>query len=191
MKPAEIESEKLGLLIEELGTRMLARPCRESQAAFDQMSLIDDSAVVAWYVKAVKSDRSTWKYKGLDRLCYFEGDDALEGITIGLGTKGEDIGNATTSKVAESSAVNIRHKALNALARSPHSSATKVRLLSTLHESPSPRIRLVVVQAAARIATPESLALVKSQLDDKDPTVRSEAERLLNDIQRNDRSDRP
>jgi HEAT repeat protein len=94
-----------------------------------------------------------------------------------MATQGDDIGNCTTAAVAASMAENIRHKAATALARSPHTQAKE--LLLSMEEDPARGVRLTVVQAAARMNTPESLALLKRRMQDSDATVRGEAARLL------------
>ena len=177
-KPSLIAPEKLDALIQELGTKMLSKNSRESEEAFRQMSLTDDPRVVAWYVKAVATDRYGSKCEALDRLGYFDGDEAFEGLKLGVATKVEDIGNATNREVAESLVNNIRHYAVRGLARSPHPQAAA--FLLSLHDDSSKTIRLAVVQAAAKMATTESLALVQLHIDDEDPIVREEADRLFN-----------
>jgi HEAT repeat protein len=113
----------------------------------------------------------------LDRLARLEGDAALEGLRIGMTTQGDDIGNCATAAVAASCAENIRGGAAGALARSPHTQAKA--LLLSMEEDPAMSVRLTVVQAAARMNTPESLALLERRTQDSDATVRGEAARLL------------
>ena len=149
------DPDKLGDLIEELGRAMLSKNSRDSEKAFDEMSLIDDPRVVKWYVQAVKNDRYSSKCSALDRLGYFDGNLALEGLKIGINTQGKDVGNATRPEVAQSLAVNIRHSAVLALARSPHPEAKSILL--SFHNDKAKTIRLSVVQAAAKIGTAESL----------------------------------
>ncbi|NNJ27677.1 HEAT repeat domain-containing protein [Alienimonas chondri] len=175
--PEPVDPAAVGPLIKELGGRMLAANGRVSEAAMRELSLIDDPRVIPWYVKAVKSDRSGLKFHALDRLSRLEGDDALAGLKIGMATRGADIGNATTAAVAAGSAENIRHKAAVALARSPHPQAKA--LLLSMEEDPSEAVRITVIQAAARMESAESLALLKRRAQDGDPRVRGEAARLL------------
>jgi hypothetical protein len=164
-------------LIDELGMKMLANDSRVSESAVRELSLIDDPQVISWYVKALKTDSYSLKFAALDRLSRFEDDDALEGLKIGMATRGGDIGSATTPEVAASSAENIRHKAANALARSPHPDAKA--LLLSMHDDPAIGVRITVSQAAARMGTPESLAILDRLTQDSDARVRREAVRLL------------
>jgi hypothetical protein len=176
-EPEPLDPATLGPLIDRLGARMLGADCDDSEEAVRQMSLIDDPRVVPWYVKAMRTDSYDLKSTALGRLARLEGDAALEGLKIGMTTKGDDIGNCTTSAVAASCADNIRHAAAHALARSPHAQAKA--LLLSMEEDPAMSVRLFVVQAAARMNTPESLAVVERGTHDIDETVRSEAARLL------------
>jgi hypothetical protein len=172
-EPEPLDPNTVGPLIDELGAKMLANDAQ----AVRQLSLIDDPRVIPWYVKAVRTDSYDLRFNALDRLARLEGDAALEGLSIGMATQGDDIGNCTTAAVAASMAENIRHKAATALARSPHPQAKA--LLLSMEEDPARGVRLTVVQTAARMNTPESLALLKRRTLDNDATVRGEAARLL------------
>jgi hypothetical protein len=176
-EPVDVDPATLGRLIEELGGKMLAEDSRVSEPAMRELSLIDDPRVIQWYVKAVKTDRYGLKFNALDRLSRLEGDEALEGLKIGMATQGADLGHTTTPAVGASLAENIRHQTAGALARSPHSQAKA--LLLSMEEDPASAVRITVIQAAARMKTPESLALLKRHTQDSDPAVREEAARLL------------
>ena len=166
-------------LIHDLGEKMLSKNGRISEAAFDQMSLINDPRVVPWYVKAVKTDRYGSKCSALDRLGYFAGDEAFEGLKLGATTEGKDVGSASNKKVAATLADNIRIYALNGLARCNHPDAPA--LILSLHNDSSRSIRLNVIQAAAKMATADSLAIIKSHVNDADSVVAREAKRLLSE----------
>lgn len=176
-EPEPVDPATLGPLIDELGAKLLGKDARVSAAAVRRLSLIDDPRAIPWYVKAIKTDSYSLKFSALDRLARLEGDGALEGLKIGMATQGEDIGNCSTPTVAKTLAVNVRHAAANALARSPHPQA-KALLLSR-HDDPATAVRITVIQAAARMDTPESLELLKRHTQDADTTVRDEAVRLL------------
>jgi len=176
-EPEPLDPATLGSVIDQLGAKMLGADWDVSEEAVRQLSLIDDPRVVPWYVKAMRTDSYDLKSHALDRLARLEGDAALEGLRIGMTTKGDDIGNCATAAVAASCAVNIRGGAAGALARSPHADAKA--LLLSMEEDPAMSVRLTVVQAAARMATPESLAVIERRTHDSDETVRGEAARLL------------
>ncbi len=176
-EPEPLDPATLGPLIDQLGARMLGANWDDSEEAVRQMSLIDDPRVVPWYVKAMTTDSYDLKMHALDRLSRLEGDAALGGLRIGMTTKGDDIGNCATAAVAASCAENIRRAAAGALARSPHAQANA--LLLSMEEDPAMSVRLTVVQAAARMNTPESLAVIERRTHDSDETVRGEAARLL------------
>lgn len=156
---------------------MLVKHGRRAEAARHALSLIDDTRVIPWYVKAIKTDSYSLKFNALDRLSRLEGDEALEGLMIGMTTQGKDIGNCTTPAVAESSAVNIRHMAVSALARRPHPKAKALFL--SMQDDPAIAVRIKVIQAAAKMKTPESQALLERHTHDPDAMVRDEAVRLL------------
>ena len=175
--PDKIAPEKLGLLIDELGSRMISNNGYESEEAASQLSLIDDPRVVPWYVKALKIKSYHFKYLALDRLGYFETDEAFEALKLGMATKPEDLANTTKREVAESLVNNVRVFAANGLTRSPHPAAKAFFL--TFHDDSSPSIRLKAIQFAASLETEESLSLIRSHLNDEDETVRKEAKVLL------------
>ncbi len=176
-EPEPLDPATLGPLIDEWGAKMLGANWDVSEEAVRRMSLIDDPRVVPWYVQAMRTDRYDLKSHALERLARLEGDAALEGVKIGMTTQGDDIGNCATAALAASSAENIRGGAAVALARSPHPQART--LLLSMEEDPAMRVRLTVLQAAARMNTPESLALLERRTQDSDATVRGEAARLL------------
>jgi hypothetical protein len=176
-EPEPLDPATLGPLIDQLGARMLGANWDDSEEAVRQMSLIDDPRVVPWYVKAMRTDSYDLKSHALDRLARLEGDAALDGLRIGMTTQGDDIGNCAAAAVAASCAENIRGGAAGALARSPHTQAKA--LLLSMEEDPAMGVRLTVLQAAARMNTPESLALLERRTQDSDATVRGEAARLL------------
>jgi len=176
-EPEPVDRATLGPLIDKLGARMLAKDSRASEAGVRELSLIDDPRVVSWYVRALKTDSYDLKFRALDRLARLEGDGALDGLWLGMATQGDNIGNCTTPAVAAGLAENIRHKAAAGLARSPHVKAKA--LLLSMEEDPARSVRITVVQAAARMKTPESLALLQRRSKDRDAVVRHEAARLL------------
>ena len=176
-EPEPFDPATLGPLIDELGAKMFGENWDAAEAAARRMSLIDDPRVIPWYVKAVKTKSYDLKSHALDRLSRVEGDAALEALKIAMTTKGDDIGNCTTADVAASRAANIRHAAAIALARSPHKQAKT--LLFAMEEDAYMGVRLTVLQTAARMDTPESLALLKRRTQDADEMVRGEAVRLL------------
>jgi hypothetical protein len=176
-EPEPVDPVTLGPRIDRLGAEMLGENWDVSEEAVRQMSLIDDPRVIPWYVKAMRTDSYDLKSHALDRLARLEGDAALEGLKIGMATQGDDIGNCAKAEVAASCAANIRHAAAGALARSPHPQAKS--LLFSMEEDPAMAVRLTVLQTAARMNTPESLALLERRTQDGDATVRGEASRLL------------
>jgi len=176
-EPEPLDAATLGPLIDQLGARMLGANWDDSEEAVRQLSLIDDPRVVPWYVKAMRTDSYDLKSHALERLARLEGDAALLGLRIGMTTQGGDIGNCATAAGAASCAENIRGGAAGALARSPHPQAKA--LLLSMEEDPAMSVRLTVVHAAARMNTPESLALLERRAKDSNATVRGEAARLL------------
>lgn len=176
-EPEPLDPATLEPLIDQLGARMLGTNWDDSEEAVRQMSVIDDPRVVPWFVKAMRTDSYNLKSHALDRLARLDGDAALLGLRIGMTTKGDDIGNCATAAVAASCAENIRRATACALARSPHAEANA--LLLSMEEDAAMSVRLTVVQAAARMNTPESLAVIDRRTHDSDGTVRGEAARLL------------
>ena len=180
-EPVPHDPATVGPLIEKLGAQMLSKNDRESEAAERELSLIDDPRVVPWYVKAVESDDYSLKFAGLDRLARLEGDEALAGLKIGAATTGEHFGSDTKESLAKDLAENIRHKAVNGLARSSHSQAREV--LFTMLDDGSSSVRLAVLQSVAKLDTPEGWAALEKHVNDPDQTIRGEVERMLRDRQ--------
>jgi hypothetical protein len=176
-EPESLDPATLGPIIDDLGAKMIAKNTRVSEAAARGLSLIDDPRVIPWYVKAMKTDRYDLKFDALGRLARLEGDEALEGLKIGMATQGEDIGNCSTPALAQDLSNNIRLQAAYSLARSPHPRAKE--MLLCMHDDRYAGVRLAVIQAAARLQTPEWRALLQSHANDPDTLVRDEAARLL------------
>ncbi|MDZ4287969.1 MAG: HEAT repeat domain-containing protein, partial [Prosthecobacter sp.] len=179
IEPDPIDPKTIGPRIDELGPKLLDPNSEVSDAAIDELSLIDDPRVIPWYIKAVKSDTYSLRFRAIDRLARMEGDEALAGLKIGMTTRGSDMGHCATEQVAADIAGNIRLLAAQSLERSPHPQAKS--LLWTMEKDPSKSVRLTVVQAAARVDTPETLAIVQRGTQDTDKMVRDEATRLMND----------
>jgi hypothetical protein len=163
--------------INELGAKMLLKNGSDSEEAGRALSLIDDPHVIPWYIKALETDSYSLKFAALDRLARFNTDEALAGLKKGIATRGADIGNRSTDELGEQLAINIRHSAAQALARSPHADAK--RELLTLWNHSDAGVRLDVLHVLGRMDTPESLELIKKMTADQSQMVRGEAERYL------------
>lgn len=174
-RPPALDPAQAAATIETLGAQMLAGPDRDE--ARRRLSLIDDERVIPWYVRALKTSDYELKFEALDRLARFRADAALEGLKLGMTTSGRDMGNTSNPQVAQDIAVNIRHEAAIALARSPHPDAKK--LLLTMAGDPAMTVRLTIVQTAQHMDDPRSLEILTALTHDADATVRGEAERCL------------
>jgi hypothetical protein len=163
--------------INDLGAQLLSRNSSEAEAAQRALSLIDDPRVIPWYLKALDTRDYSMKFAALDRLASFKEDAALEGLKKGCATRGQDIASASTPELAADLANNIRNKAAQALATSPHPDGKK--LLMTLASDPYYGVRLTVLHTVNSLNTPEAAALVQSLTADPDSTVRNEALRYM------------
>jgi HEAT repeat protein len=94
-----------------------------------------------------------------------------------MGTSGSDMGHTSTKKGADGLAKNIRVSAAYALARSPHPQAKSQ--LWTMEKDPHNSVRLIVVQTAAKVDTPEALAILQRGTQDADKMVRDQANGFL------------
>ncbi|GAA5496377.1 hypothetical protein Rhal01_02560 [Rubritalea halochordaticola] len=176
-EPEPVDPATLGPIIEELGTKMLEKDQRIAAPARKKLSLIDDPRVIPWYVKAMKSDSSSLRKEALDRLSRLPGNEALKGLIIGMKTQPKDIGHVSTPEQAKISADAVRHSAAIALERSKHPLSTS--LLLSMHDDPYYFVRIRVIQAAAKIKTPEALGILRQHTEDSEERVRNEAIRLL------------
>jgi len=181
-EPDAIDPKTIGPRIEALGRKLLDSNSDVSDAAVKELSLLNDPRVIPWYIKAVKSNSYSLRFVAMDRLGRMEGDEALAGLKIGMTTSGADMGHCSTPQVAADLAVNIRVAAAYALTRSPHPEA--LAHLWTMEKDVSKSVRLIVVQTASKISTPEALAIVHRGTQDEDEMVRNEANRLINDRQK-------
>ena len=180
--PNKIDPEKLGPLIDELGSTIVSQKGHVAEEAANQLSLIDDPRVIPWYVQVLKGTSYHFKCLALDQLGFFETDEAFEALKLGMATKPEDFGDTTTTReVAESLVDNVRIYASDSLIRSCHPDAKAFFL--KFHDDASSSIRLRAIQFAARLETDESLLLIRSHLDDEDETVRNEAKYLLDGLE--------
>lgn len=179
-EPDPVDPKTIGPRIDELGPKLLGSNSDVSDSAANELSLIDDPRVIPWYIKAVKSDSYSLRVAALDRLSRMKGDEAFEGLKIGMKTNGSDMGHCANEQAAADTAANIRVWAAQSLARSPHPQAKS--LLWTMEKDPSKSVRLIVVQTAAGVDTPEAQAIVQRGTQDSDEMVRGEATRLMNDL---------
>ncbi len=172
LKAQPMDPNTAAKLIEQYGPQLLEHPGgNASMEALGKLSLIDDERVIPWYVKAVQTGDYEMKFNALDQLARYPGDAALEGLKIGMTTRGIDIGNSSTAEV------NIRVQAAHALARSSNPDAK--RLLATMLDDPNARVRLTAMQRLTTKPGADSDAILKRMTADKDDIVRGEAERIL------------
>ncbi len=176
--------------IKELAPKMLEDNGRASEDARRALSLINDPAVIPWYVKALDSNSYDLKFCALDKLSRFNSDKALAALKRGVATQATDVAHNANANVTPTLAQNIRGSAAQGLARSPHPDAK--RFLLSLWNNPDRNVRLEVVHVLGRMDTPESLALLEKMSGDDDELVRSEAKRYLklrNDKDRDEPND--
>ncbi len=177
LKAPRLDQARIGELIEELGTQMLGKNGTVSDRAVRSLSMIEDERVIPWYLKAMDTDSYSLKFAALSRLARFKGDEALRGLKKGMKTRGADIGNCTTDAGAAQSANNVRHAAAGALSRSQHPDAK--RLLLSMWNDPYDGVRITVLHALGKMASEESLELLRRMAKDADERVRNEAKRYL------------
>jgi hypothetical protein len=163
--------------INELGPRLLDKDSRVAEEAERALSLIDDPAVIPWYIRALDSNRYHMKFRAIDQLGRFDSDEAFDALKKSLTTQPSDFGDTASPSVAPDLVHNIRVAAVQRLSRCPHRDAKKYVL--SLWNDPDPSVRIDVLHLLGKMGTPEALQLLKKMSTDGNELVRSEAARYL------------
>jgi HEAT repeat protein len=160
-----------------LGKRLLDKDSRVAEEAERALSLIDDPAVIPWYIRALDSNRYHMKFRAIDQLGRFDSDEAFDALKKSLTTQPSDFGDTASPSVAPDLVHNIRVAAVQRLSRCPHRDAKKYVL--SLWNDPDPSVRIDVLHLLGKMGTPEALQLLKKMSTDGNELVRSEAARYL------------
>ena len=110
-------------------------------------------------------------FEALGRLASFNDDAALEGIKKGMRPP------AGKTQRREGDNDTVRHSTACALLRSRHPEAKQ--LLLTMWNDPYREVRVIVVDALAKMKMPESLDLLRKMTHDSDKGVRDSASECL------------
>lgn len=172
------DSERMGELIEDLGSAMLSERYDKAEAAAYTLSYIQDQRVIPYFVKALETNSYELKFKALGALSKFNDEAAFQALKKGMETRGGEIGNATTKEVANQLAGNIRGAAATALAKSLHSGAVPF-LLSKRHDT-SEGVRLTILHVLGKMRPEEAIPILQEMTRDRSKIVRDEAQRYLN-----------
>jgi len=117
------DKEKMGALIQDLGDRIIKERGMEPDSPLKYLSTINDERAIPYLVKALGTDDSGLRHQALSALAKFNNETAFQALKKGMGTTGDEIGNATTPKIANQLADNLRLAAANALSISPYPEA--------------------------------------------------------------------
>ena len=120
IKVAPADAEKLGHVIAALGEKILGARNADGPEWTDLREIADDR-VVPILLKALEKDDYSAKFQALDGLAKFNTDEALAGLKQGMAVT--EVGNATTAKLRQELAQNIRHCAAVSLSKSAHAGA--------------------------------------------------------------------
>jgi hypothetical protein len=145
--------------------------------AADALAAIADERTVPWLVRLLECRDGMRKRQALDALSRFNNPVAYAAIKSGLATRGSDLDDCTTPRVAADSARSIHLDAARALSKCPYPAA--LALLKSLRHDPDERIRLQVVQFFGNRMGAGADAVLRELTHDKSAMVRDEAVRYL------------
>lgn len=172
---APADREKLGEVIAALGEKILGARNADGQEWTDLLEIADDR-VVPILLKALEKDEYSAKFQALDGLARFNTDETLAGLKQGMAVT--EVGNATTAKLRQELAQNIRHCAAVSLSKSPHPGALPF-LLAARHD-PSYAVRMTALHAIAqKLDREHALPLLQEMAADENAQVSGEAKRYL------------
>jgi len=169
------DHQKMGVLIDRLGSALFAKNGIVSEEASRSLSYIEDDRVIPFFNKAMETKDYELKFAASNALAKFNSDAALAGLKKGMTTQAADFDFGAGPAPALAS--NIRIGAAQALSRSPHPDAK--RLLLSFWEDPDKGVRQEVVQALGKMNSPESLEMLTKMSHDPDKIAREEASRYL------------
>jgi hypothetical protein len=172
------DREKMGEVIQDLGTTMLGGNYDKAESAAYSLSYIQDERVIPYFIKALATNNYSLKFSALGALAKFNDEAAFQALKRGLETKGEDIGDTTTKEVANQLADNIRLTAAAALSRSPHPGA--IPFLLSKRDDPLEGVRITILHVLGKMRPEEAIPVLQEMTQDKDKRVSDEAIRYLN-----------
>jgi hypothetical protein len=166
----------LGKLIDGWGRAMLDPKSPDAEKARQVMLAVDDERAVPYFVRLAAVAHQSPKSTACEPLGRSRSDEALAALKRLAATTAEDVrGGSTTPELAASSADNVRHSAVAALARSPHPDA--IGLVWGHASDPYYGVRLTVLHRAFELKTPEARAVIRRMTGDANRTVADEARR--------------
>lgn len=171
------DREKMGQLITALGDTMLGMQSDTAEPAALMLSYIQDERVVPCFVRALKTRSYEKKFTALRALARFRNEAAFQALKKGMETKAEDIGSATTWKVATQLAKNIRHTAAAALARCPHPGA--IPFMLSKRNDPSEAVRITILHVLGKMKPEDAIPILQEMSHDNSKRVSEEAKRYL------------
>jgi beta-lactamase regulating signal transducer with metallopeptidase domain len=170
---------KFGELIEEWGRKLVGGKTQETHAeaerAHRMLKVLHDERVVPWYVKLLNQPRYDSKFSACDGLAPYGSEAAFAALKRAMATKGADVHETATGKLAEGSADGIRHTAAVALSKNPHPEAATF-LLEQAKDRYS-AVRITVLHFAAENKSPQARRVIDTMTRDKDERVATEAKR--------------
>lgn len=179
--PVEViadDAAALGVVIDALGARALAKGDDASRAA-EQLQAIRDPRVVPHWVRHAEEPSYDRKLEAVRALASWNDDRALSAIVRVSKTRGKDLPaeGYANDELRESSAALLRVAAAQALDTSAHPGALDALL--ALESDPSASVRLVVAQHLEKVKDDRAVPLLQAFTKDPDALVRSESARIL------------
>lgn len=158
-----LDEEKMGDIINRLGSAMFSKYTGESEEASDALDYIQDERVIPYLIRASETNRYVLKFSALWALSKFDSESAFKALQKGLETEGEHN--------------NIYHVAAGALARSPHPGAIPYLLSKRQH--PYEGVRLTILHVLGEMKPEEAIPILQEMAHDESEGIRAEAKRYL------------
>jgi len=175
------DSAKMEKIIADSGNKMLGEK-DPSVEATQIMMKIQDSRVIPYFLKEIKTRDYEKKFYALEALSRFNDASAFAALKYGMGTRATDIDGDTTAALSEKSADNIRDCAAGALANSPYPAA--IPFLLTKRHDRSIGVRNTIIQALEKMKPLEAIPILQEMAHDDNPGVSDEAKRYLKMMQK-------
>ena len=150
-----LDEEKMGNIIDHLGSAMFSKYTNESEEASDALDYIQDERVIPYLIRASETNRYVLKFSALHALSKFDSESAFIALRNGLEREGEDNG--------------IYHVAAGALARSPHPGAIPYLLSKRQH--PYDGVRLTILHVVGKMKPDEAIPILQEMAHDEDAII--------------------
>jgi hypothetical protein len=178
LKVLPASPEDLGRIIDRLGTALLV-PGEDTwpDTPAKRLASIHDERTIPWWTRAFATRSYELKFNALAALAEFDRAEVFEVLQRGMDVRPADLDGAGPGQVGEQYAMNIRHAAAVALARSPHPAAQA--FLISCRNDESSGVRTTILHVLGKMPPDAAIPILEEMASDKDSGVSQEAKRYL------------